>query len=110
MRFFFSQLEHPDSKSQEGLLASTHSSFAFLPISTFTPPAEVARLKAELKNSTAFDSTSGLKKQHKLYEEWFDDERHAQLEYVFICVISSAVLITLWDCPSCHRIITYPVR
>ncbi|KAF9521002.1 GMC oxidoreductase [Hydnum rufescens UP504] len=61
---------------------STHSAFAFLPINKFTPPAEVARLKAELRDSTGFDSTPGLKKQRQLLEEWFDNERHAQLEII----------------------------
>jgi hypothetical protein len=70
------------SASQKGLYGSTHLSIAFLPINTFTSPDEVACLKAELRDSTRFDSTPGLKKQRKLLEQWFNDERHAQLECV----------------------------
>ncbi|KAF9510528.1 GMC oxidoreductase [Hydnum rufescens UP504] len=77
-----SQAEEALYESQKGLYGSTHFSFAFLPINTFTPPDEVARLKAELRNSNGFDSTPGLKKQHKLLEQWFSDERHAQLELI----------------------------
>jgi len=70
------------SKSQKGLYRNTHWGFAFLPIETFAPPGEVACLKAELRDSTGFNSTPGLKKQHGLLEQWFNDERHAQLELI----------------------------
>ncbi|KAF9510521.1 GMC oxidoreductase [Hydnum rufescens UP504] len=77
-----SEAEEVLYNSQKGLYGSTHFALAFLPTNTFTPPEDVTRLKAELKNSTGFDSTPGLKKQHRFLEQWFDDKRHAQLEVI----------------------------
>lgn len=68
------------SDSQEGLLAGTHSAFAFVPINVIAPPEEVIRIKADLAKTTSLSSSESLRKQHKLLEAWFDDTNHAQVE------------------------------
>lgn len=68
------------SQTQQGLLAAVHSAFVFLPLRTFAPAEEIARMKKVLEEDKTFGGDSGLKKRHELLKEWFDDERHAQAE------------------------------
>jgi hypothetical protein len=69
------------SQSQSGIFASTHSAFAFIPLRAFTPEQEAERLKAEVAKLVSSGAATGREaKQLKLLQEWFDDDRHAQIE------------------------------
>ncbi|KAF8326563.1 alcohol oxidase [Cantharellus anzutake] len=67
---------------QEGLLASTHSAFAFLPVRAFAPAEDVERMKTSIRDAKESAKQSGQKRRLELLEKWFDDEKHPQLEVI----------------------------
>lgn len=62
--------------------SATHSAFAFAPASVLASPAEIERMQGVIAESNELSTTSGLRKQKKLLEQWLDDERHPQIEII----------------------------
>lgn len=59
-----------------------HASFGYLPVSAFTPPEEVVRLKQVLAADASFKGSPGLEKRGQILKEWFGDENQVFLECV----------------------------
>jgi len=67
---------------QQGLFASTHSAFAFLPVRAFTPAEDVVNMKTAIREAKESAKLDSQRKKYELLERWFDDEKQPQIEII----------------------------